>query len=125
MSMEKRELTCIRCPIGCQLTVEVEGEAVTVTGNSCPRGAEYARQEIVDPRRTISTSILVEGGELPLTSVRLTAPIPKGRIMDAMAEIRRYKVKAPVKAGTVVIRDLLGLGSNVIVTKTVGAADAG
>lgn len=135
-----REFTCTLCPNGCLITVDFEnadsadsgpgpaqgGPVIkSVQGNLCPRGAEYARQEIVDPRRTVSTSILVEGGELPLTSVRLTAPIPKGRIMDAMAEIRRYKVKAPVKAGTVVIRDLLGLGSNVIVTKTVGAADAG
>lgn len=85
------------------------------------RGADYVRQELIDPRRTISTSILVEGGELPLASVRLTSPIPKDRIMDAAAEIRRYKVTAPVKAGTVVIQNLFGLGSDVIVTKTVEA----
>lgn len=133
-SVITRELTCTLCPNGCGITVEYEnaddadaasGSAPgvpairSVRGNLCPRGEEYARQEITDPRRTISSSILVEGGELPLTSVRLTAPIPKNRIMDAMAEIKRYKVTAPVKAGTVVIRNLFGLDCDVIVTKTV------
>ena len=123
----KREFTCIMCPNGCRVEVTYEpaaapGEAPVVLstyGNLCPRGAGYARQELLDPRRTISTSILVEGGELPLASVRLTAPIPKDRLLDAVAEIRKIKMTAPVKAGTVVIRDLLGLGSDVIVTKTV------
>lgn len=124
-----REFTCIMCPNGCVIDVEYEPAASaedvpvigTIQGNLCPRGVDYVRQELIDPRRTISTSILVEGGELPLVSVRLTSPIPKNRIMDAMAEIRRYKVTAPVKAGTVVIHNLFGLGSDVIVTKTVEA----
>ena len=76
-------------------------------------------QELTDPRRNIATSILVEGGELPHTSDRLTAPIPKNRIFDAMGEIRRCRVAAPVKAGTVVIEGILGYDSDVIVTKTV------
>lgn len=125
----KREFICIMCPNGCRVEVTYEPAAsdgeppviISTYGNLCPRGAGYARQELIDPRRTIASSILVEGGELPLASVRLTAPIPKDRIMDAMAEIRRYKVTAPVKAGTVVIHDLFGLGSDVIVTKTVEA----
>ena len=124
-----REFVCILCPNGCRITAEYEGSdskggapvIMSVTGNLCPRGSDYVHQELIDPRRTISTSILVEGGELPLASVRLTTPIPKDRIMDAMAEIRRYKVTAPVKAGTVVIHDLFELGSDVIVTKSVEA----
>lgn len=123
----KKEYICIMCPNGCSVEVTYEpasapGEApeiISTYGNLCPRGAGYARQELIDPRRTIATSILVEGGELPLASVRLTAPIPKDRLLDAVAEIRKIKVTAPVKAGTVVIRDLLGLKSDVIVTKTV------
>ena len=126
-----REFTCIMCPNGCRVELTYEPadlpeDALVITsicGNLCPRGAYYARQELIDPRRTIATSIFVEGGELPLASVRLTAPIPKDRIMDAMALIRRYKATAPVKAGTVVIRDLFGLGSDVIVTKTVMSAE--
>ena len=71
--------------------------------------------------RNIATSILVEGGELPLASVRLSAPIPKAKIFDVMNEIRKVKRTAPVHEGEVVIENVLGLGSNVIVTRTVEA----
>ena len=69
--------------------------------------------------RNIATSVLVKGGELPLVSVRLTDPIPKERIFDAMAEIRRCRLTAPVMTGDVVIKGILGYDSDVIVTKEV------
>ena len=71
--------------------------------------------------RNIATSILVEGGEMPLASVRLSAPIPKAKIFDVMNEIRKVKRTAPVHEGDVMIENVLGLGSNVIVTRTVEA----
>ena len=120
-----REFTCIICPNGCEITAELEKtedgacRIRSIEGAACPRGKAYVEQELTDPRRNIATSISVEGGELPLTSVRLTAPIPKARIFDAMEEIRRCRVTAPVKEGTVVIEGLLGYDSDVIVTKTV------
>lgn len=115
-----REFTCIICPNGCELRAEVEGgEVRTVSGAACARGEEYARQEITAPMRNIATSVLVEGGCLPLASVRLTKPIPKGRIFEAMEQIKGITLKAPVQAGTVVLRGILGLDSDVIVTKTV------
>lgn len=118
-----REFTCIMCPQGCTIEVEVEGTEVrSVSGNRCPKGKAYVTQEIVDPQRNIASSVLVRGGELPLASVRLTKTIPKARIFDVMDQIRQVTVDAPVEAGTVVIHDVLGLGSDVIVTKTVGAA---
>ncbi len=90
-----------------------------VTGAGCPRGESYFIQEITDPRRTLASSVLVTGGELPLCSVRLTEPVPIARIPDVMKEIRKMKVEAPLESGTVLIRDVLGLGSNVIATKTI------
>ena len=90
-----------------------------VTGAGCPRGEAYFIQEITDPRRTLTSSVLVTGGELPLCSVRLTEPIPIARIPDVMKEIRKMKVEAPLESGTVLIRDVLGLGSDVIATKTI------
>ena len=90
-----------------------------VTGAECPRGEAYFIQEITDPRRTLASSVLVTDGELPLCSVRLTEPIPIARIPDVMKEIRKMKVEAPLESGTVLIRDVLGLGSNVIATKTI------
>ena len=90
-----------------------------VTGAGCPRGEAYFIQEITDPRRTLTSSVLVTDGELPLCSVRLTDPVPIARIPDVMKEIRKMKVEAPLESGTVLIRDVLGLGSDVIATKTI------
>ena len=116
-----RSFTCIICPNGCEITAGVEdNQIVSIEGALCPKGEAYVNQELTDPRRNIATSVLVKGGELPLASVRLTNPIPKARIFDAMAEIRGIAVEAPVEAGTVVIRAILGLDSDVIVTKGVG-----
>ena len=122
----KRIFTCIVCPNGCEITADYEeNEGVVnvtaVNGNLCPRGKEYVAQELTDPRRTIASSVRVDSGEFPLVSVRLTDPIPKNRIFDVMEEIRKCSVKAPVKTGTVLIHDILGLGSDVIITKDVEA----
>ena len=112
--------TCILCPNGCEITVEHEGkEFLSCTGNLCPNGEKYVKQELTDPRRTIASSVLVEGGELPLVSVRLTAPVPRDRIFDVMARIRALRVRAPVQAGAVLEENILGLGSDLIATKTV------
>ena len=81
-----REFTCIICPNGCEISADYEIQADqsvvirSLEGATCKRGAEYVKQELTDPKRNIATSVLVEGGELPLASVRLTAPIPKARI---------------------------------------------
>ena len=121
----KTELTCIICPNSCQLEIESEQTAdglpliQNVCGAFCPKGVEYARQEILSPCRTISTSIAILHGELPLVSVRLTNPIPKDRIFDAIAEIKSYVLEAPVSAGTILISQILGYNSDVIITKTV------
>ncbi len=121
----KRELTCIVCPNGCDLSAEYttfqDGhvEVNEVTGNLCPRGKEYVVQELVDPKRTIASSCLVKDGDMPLVSVRVTPAIPKARIHDVMQEIRKICLLAPVSEGQMIIHDVLGLGSDVIATKTV------
>lgn len=118
----KRSYTCILCPNGCALEALVEeGRVQSVTGQLCPRGEAYVRQEVTDPRRTIASSVLVRGGTLPLASVRLTAPIPKGMIFPVMQAIRQVELQAPVQAGTVVLRRVCGLDSDVVVTRSVPA----
>ena len=116
-----RQFTCIMCPMGCSLEAEVlpEGRVEKVTGNNCKRGKEYAVREVTNPVRNIASSVLVENGELPLASVRLNAPIPKKDIFPVMAEIRKIKVTAPVSIGQIVLQDVLGTGSDVIITKNV------
>ncbi len=118
----KRTFTCIVCPNGCEIEAEYESaQVLSVTGNLCPKGETYVTQELIDPRRTIATSVRVTSGTMPLASVRLTAAIPKDRIFDVMAEINRVTLTAPVKIGDVVIQNVLGLGSDVIVTKNIEA----
>lgn len=116
----KRTFTCIVCPNGCEIEAEYEGANVlAVTGNLCPKGRDYVTQELVNPRRTIASSVLVEGGALPLASVRTNRAIPKERIFDVMREINKVVLAAPVHIGDVAICDVLGLGSDVIVTKNI------
>ena len=116
----KRTFTCIVCPNGCEMEAEYEGTSVlSVSGNLCPKGKDYVIQELINPRRTIATSVMVEGGMLPLTSVRTNHSIPKDRIFDVMAEINKQTLTAPVHIGDVVIENVLGLGSDVIVTKNI------
>lgn len=117
--MKTRELTCIRCPMGCQLTVTIDGENVSVTGNTCPRGEEYGRNEVVNPVRTVTSSIRVDGGNLRLVSVKTKGDIPKGKIFDVMEEIRSIRAQAPVRTGEVLISDVAGTGIDVVATKTV------
>ena len=119
-----RQFTCIMCPMGCEVTAEAEeGKEIVTTGYTCPRGKEYVIQELTNPMRNIASSVLVNGGELPLASVRLDRPVPRDRIFDVMAEIKKQKLAAPVKAGQVVIENVLGLGSSVIVTKNINRAE--
>ena len=113
-----RELTCIGCPMGCELTVEVEnGEAVSVSGNTCKIGENYAKTEICAPVRTVTTTALTSEG-IPVP-VKTAGNIPKGKIFDVVEEIKRTAVTLPVKLGTVVLADAAGTGVDVIATKTV------
>lgn len=119
-----KELTCIVCPNGCDLHITYEKSAETievlsVEGALCKRGETYARQELIAPKRSIASSVLVEGGELPLVSVRTKGVIPKNMVFPVMKEIRKTVVKAPVEEGSVLIPDVLGLGIDVIATKRV------
>ena len=118
-----RTLICILCPNSCELTAEYgDGLPLRCTGNLCHKGAEYARQELLAPMRNIATSVEVAEGDLPLCSVRLTGPIPKGRIFDAVDAIHRCRLTAPIHAGQVILRNLLDLGVDVIATRDIAKA---
>ena len=112
--------TCIICPNGCEISVDVNGQNITgASGNLCPRGMEYVRNEVLNPLRNLATSVLVINGDVPLCSVRLTKPIPKNAIFSAMDEIRKIKINAPVNIGDVVLKNILGYDSDVIATRKV------
>ena len=120
--METREMTCIVCPMGCRLTVTNDGGELTVKGNTCPRGAKYAQQEFTNPMRTVTSSVFVSGGRLPLCSVKTQGVIPKAQIPEALRAIRACRVEAPVGIGDVVIRDICGTGVDLVATRSVEKA---
>ena len=117
--METRELICIQCPIGCRLTVIIDGGEVRVSGNTCPRGEEYGKKEVTAPTRTVTSTVVVDGGEIARVSVKTASDIPKEKIFDVMKEIRAKSVAAPVYLGDIIIPDAAGSGIDVIATKTV------
>jgi len=108
-----KTITCILCPNGCEMTVEYADASPilrAVRGNRCPKGSEYAEKELTAPVRTISSSVFVQNGSLPLCSVRLTKPVPKEKIPEIMAEIRTVRLTAPVHIGQIIIPHILGFG---------------
>ena len=120
--MEKRELTCIGCPLGCPLVVTMEnGAVVSVTGNTCPRGDAYARKEVTAPSRVVTTTVPVRGGVLAAVSVKTAGEIPKGKIFDCVRALKTVTVDAPVSLGQVILADAGGTGVDVIATKAVAA----
>ena len=120
--MEKRELICIGCPLGCPLTVTLEnGEVTSVTGNTCPRGDAYARKEVTNPTRIVTSTVRVEGGVYAMVSCKTEADIPKGKIFDITEELKAVCVKAPVSIGDVLLANVAGTGVNVIATKNIAS----
>lgn len=116
--MTKREMVCVSCPMGCAITVELDynNEVISVTGNTCPRGDKYARQECTHPERMLTSTVKVEGGRLPVVPVKSASPIPKEMLFDAMKEVNKVTLKAPVTFGDVAVKNILGTGIDIVVT---------
>ena len=119
-----RELTCINCPLGCSLTVTLEGnEVVSVTGNTCPRGEAYARKEVTNPTRIVTSTVKVSGGVKEMINVKTEHDIPKGKIFDCVDALRGLCINAPVKIGDVVVENVCGTGVNIVAAGNVSKAD--
>lgn len=110
-------LICITCPKGCHLTVDEEND-YAVTGNACPRGAEYARSELLHPVRMITSTVRVQGAAIPRLPVKTDKPLPKEKMFDCMQLINTLDVQAPVKVGQVLAANILGTDVNIVATKT-------
>ncbi|MGM9632453.1 MAG: DUF1667 domain-containing protein [Eubacteriales bacterium] len=114
--MDKRELTCIICPRGCQLSAEASGEEITVSGNLCPRGKTYAINECTNPVRTVTTTARTSDGGV--VAVKTASPIPKDKMAECMAIINSCVVKLPVRVGDVILRDVFG--AEIVATQNKG-----
>ena len=118
--MEIRNLTCISCPMGCPITVEMDGdEVVSVTGNTCKRGDVYARKEVTNPTRIVTSTVRVIGGKADMVSVKTKEDIPKGKIFDCVKALKGVEVEAPVRIGDVIVPDVAGTGVDIVATKNV------
>lgn len=112
-----RELTCIVCPKGCQLKVELDDnkKVVSVEGYTCKRGLEYAGSEFTSPMRTLTTTAPIEGGGV--VPVKTDKPIPKDLLFECMKEINLSRVPKDAQVGYVVIENILGTSANVVTTR--------
>ena len=118
--MATESLTCIGCPMGCSLTVEMEGNHVkSVTGNTCPNGEAYARKEVTNPTRIVTTTVRAREGTLPAVSVKTASDVPKSSIFDCIRALEPVELTAPVVMGQVVLSNVAGTGVDVLATKSV------
>ena len=118
--MKERELTCICCPLGCQITAVTENKTVvSVSGNHCPRGAKYAEAEILHPARIVTTTVPVTGGTQPRVSVKTKKEIPKEKIMDCIRQLKDVHADAPVEIGDVLLENVAGTGADIVATASV------
>lgn len=118
--MEERNLTCISCPLGCALTVVMDqGEVVSVSGNTCKRGDIYARKEVTNPTRIVTSTVRVEGGSADMVSVKTKEDVPKEKIFACVEALKDIVVKAPVHIGDVIVPNVAGTGVAIVATKNV------
>ena len=111
------DIICITCPKGCRLSVD-EANDYAVTGNACPRGAVYGRNELLHPVRVVTSAVRVEGAAIPRLPVKTARPLPKEKMMDCMALLDTITAQAPVQVGAVLAANILGTDVNIVATKT-------
>ena len=110
-------IICITCPKGCHLSVD-EDNGYTVTGNACPRGAVYGKNELLHPVRVVTSTVRIDGAMHPRLPVKTDRPLPKEKMFDCMALIDSITVQAPVKVGQVLAADILGTDVNIVAAKS-------
>ena len=111
-----KEVICICCPKGCHLSVDEEN-GYAVTGNACPNGAKYGKEELTHPTRIITSTVRAEGGLYPRCCVKTVAPVPKGMMFEIMDALNGVVMHAPVHVGDVVVADICGTGVDVVATR--------
>lgn len=120
--MKTRELICINCPVGCKIAIEWDDSAIkTISGNRCAKGEAYARKEVTDPRRIVTTTVEILGGEDERLPVKTKEDIPKEKIFACVSALKNMQVKAPIEIGEIVLADVAGTGVDVVAAKCVKA----
>lgn len=118
--MEIKNLTCINCPVGCSLKVEMDGSHVTcVSGNTCRRGEVYARKEVTNPTRIVTTTVKVVNGTSSTVSVKTKEDIPKEKIFACIEALKGIEITAPVHIGDVILKNVAETGVDIVATRNV------
>jgi CxxC motif-containing protein len=121
--IEQATIVCVVCPVSCAVLVEFEGDGIIKTDhNQCKLALDYVTDELFDPRRTLTTSLPVDGGKAPLVSVKTAQGLPKDDVLSAMQSLSGIHVTAPVHIGDVIVEDVLGTGIHLVATRNVEAA---
>lgn len=114
----KKEMICITCPIGCHLIIEQDGDHIEVTGNTCPRGKQYAIAELTNPTRMLTTTIVIENAVYHQLPVISSAPIPFDKMNDTMVLLKDVKVQAPIHEKDIIVENIFGLGIDIIASRS-------
>lgn len=118
--MEVKNLTCINCPMGCALTVEMnDDEVLSVSGNTCNRGDVYARKEMTNPTRIVTSTVRVSDGKSDMVSVKTREDIPKGKIFECIQALKDVCAQAPIRIGDVIAANIADTGIDIIATRNV------
>lgn len=120
--MKNVQLTCIGCPLGCQITVKLqEQEISSVSGNTCRRGESYARKEVTNPTRIVTSSVPVTGSRehTAMVSCKTERDVPKHKIFDVIASLKTIRAQAPIRIGDVLLENAAGTGVDIVATKNV------
>ena len=120
--MKDKTVICTSCPLGCRVKISMKNGEISISGNRCKKGYDHALEQLRDPKRVLTTSVKVSGGEIPLVSVKTSSMVPKRLIPRIMSEIKKIKVEAPVKAGEILLRNILDTGADLVATRTVKKA---
>ena len=117
---DKKIFTCIVCPRGCEVTatLDKDGNILSIDGNSCPRGETYVKNELLNPMRQLTSTVIIEGGIYDRLPVILSDVIPKDKMMDVMKALDGVRVKAPIKRGDVIVKNVCGLNVNVVASRS-------
>lgn len=118
--MKSKKLTCIACPIGCNLIIEMKGSNIKkISGNQCPRGEGYANEEIFNPVRVLCSTVRIKNGSPAVLPVKTEQPIPKRLLKVGAAELAGILLETPVHIGAVIMKNIAGTGINVVATRDI------
>ena len=126
--MSGKMITCTICPVGCEMDIEYEGnKLIKVSGHTCKRGEKYAENEIVDPRRVLTSTVVLNGAKIKLMPVKTDKPIAKDKLLEAVREINKIKIAAPfqIRMGDVLYSDFTENGINLVAGRDVEAVETG